>query len=177
MKTNIRLEKVNWDNYYKVIKLKVSKEQKKFVADNKSSLAHAFLVSSNNNVPVYAFAIYNNDKVIGFIQICYDDDWTGYERENWLNSEEYKKIKGTKYYCIWRFMIDKKYQNCGYGKEAFRQALEFIKTYPAGPSKYVTLCYERENEVGKKLYYSFGFKDAYLDYLEKDDEVTAILKL
>ena len=28
MKTNIRLEKVNWDNYYKVIKLKVSKEQK-----------------------------------------------------------------------------------------------------------------------------------------------------
>ena len=176
MKTNIRLEKVNWDNYYKVIKLKVSKEQKKFVAENKSSLAHAFLVSSNN-VPVYAFAIYNNDKVIGFIQICYDDDWTGYERENWLNSEEYNKIKGTKYYCIWRFMIDKKYQNRGYGRKAFELALDFIKSKPCGKAEYAIICYEHTNEVGKRLYASYGFKETFTEYLEKDDEVTAILKL
>ena len=177
MKTNIRLEKVNWDNYYEVIKLKVTKQQKNFVAENKSSLAHAFLVSSNYNVPVYAFAICNNDKVVGFIQICYDDNWTGYERENWLNSEDYKKIEKTKYYAIWRFMIDKKYQNRGYGRKAFELVLNFIKSKPCGEAEYAMLSYETTNEVAKKLYESYGFKEVFTEYLEKDDEVTAILKL
>lgn len=176
MINNIHLEKVTWDTYYKVIKLRVSKEQKKYVANNKTSLAHAFLTSSKG-CPVYAFAIYNNNKVVGFIQLVYDNDWTGYERENWLSSEAYNQIKGKYYYCIWRFMIDKKYQNRGYGKEAISKALEFIKTYPDGPAEYVILSYDSSNEVGKKLYYSFGFKDAFTEYLEKDDEVTAILKL
>ena len=91
MKNNIHLEKVTWDNYYKVIKLRVSKEQKSFVANNKTSLAHAFLTSSKG-CPVYAFAIYNNKKVVGFIQLVYDNDWTGYERDNWLSSEDFKQI-------------------------------------------------------------------------------------
>ena len=38
----IRLEKIDWDNYYKVIKLDVTKEQEKYVADNEISLVHGF---------------------------------------------------------------------------------------------------------------------------------------
>ena len=172
----IHLEKVNWDNYKDVLKLKVTKEQEDFVADNDISLIHAFLALSDGE-PVYAFAIYNDDKVVGFIQMGYDDDWTGEEHESWLNSDVYKKWEGKKYYFIWRFMIDKKYQQRGYGKEAFKQILDFIKTFPAGKADYVLLSYEPGNVVGKKLYASFGFKEVFLAYLHDDDEITAMLEI
>ena len=172
----IHLEKVTWDNYVKILKLKVNKEQENFVASNKTSLIHAFLASSDG-LPVWAFGIYKGKTPVGFIQMCYDNDWTGYEHEKWLNSEEYKQYEGRPYYSIWRFMIDKKYQKKGYGREAFKRALDFIKTLPAGKGEYVTLSYEPENEVAKKLYASFGFKEYFNEYLEGDDEVTCLLKL
>ena len=43
MTNKIHLEKVTWDNYQKVLKLRVTKEQENFVASNKASLIHAFL--------------------------------------------------------------------------------------------------------------------------------------
>lgn len=177
MKTmNIHLEKVTWENYLSVLKLRVNKEQRDFVASNKASLIHAFL-SSSAGTPVYAFAIYNGKKVVGFMQLMYDKDWTGYEREDWLNSDAYKEYEGKPYYYIWRFMVDKKYQKQGFGREAFKQTLDFIKTFPAGKADYCLLSYEPKNEVGKKLYASFGFEEVFLEYLHDDDEVTAMLKL
>ena len=175
-KNQLHLEKITWDNYRQVIKLRVTKEQDNYVARNSASLIHAFLEMSNGT-PVYAFAIMNGKKIIGFMQLMYGDDWSGYEREDWLNSKDYKKYNGKKYYYIWRFMIDKKYQGQGFGKESFKQTLDFIKTFPAGKAEYVLLSYEPSNEVGKKLYASFGFKEVFLEYLHEDDEVTAMLKL
>lgn len=175
-KTNIRLEKVSWDNYQKVLKLRVTKEQENFVASNKASLIHAFLESSEGT-PVYVFAIKNGKTVVGFIQLMYGTDWTGYEREDWLTSDLYKEYEGKPYYYIWRFMVDKKYQHRGYGREAFRQALEFIKTFPNGKADYVLLSYELTNEKGRELYGSFGFKEVFQEYLHDDDEVTAMLRL
>ena len=175
-KMNIHLEKVNWDNYVKVLKLRVTKEQENFVASNKASLIHAFLESSEGT-SVYAFAIKNGKTVVGFIQLMYNDDWTGYEREDWLNSDLYKKYEDKPYYYIWRFMVDKKYQHRGYGREAFRQALEFIKTFPDGKADYVLLSYEPSNEKGRQFYASFGFEEVFKDYLHDDDEVSAMLRL
>ena len=172
----IHLEKVTWDNYGKVLNLRVTKEQQNFVASNKASLIHAFLEQSSGT-PVHAFAIKNGEKIVGFIQLMYSKDWTGYEREDWLSSEAYKQYEGKPYYYIWRFMIDKRYQRQGFGKESFKQALDFIKTFPDGKAEYVLLSYEPANEVGKKLYASFGFKEVFLEYLHDDDEITAMLKI
>ena len=172
----IHLEKVDWDNYIKVLKLRVTKEQEEYVASNKASLIHAFLELSDGT-PVYAFAVKSGRKVVGFMQLMYSDDWTGYEREDWLKSDTYKEYEGKKYYYIWRFMIDKKYQRQGYGREAFKQTLDFIKTFPSGEAEYVLLSYEPSNEVGRKLYASFGFEEVFKEYLHDDDEVTAMLKL
>ena len=173
----IHLEKVNWDNYKEVLKLKVTKEQEEYVADNDTSLIHAFLAMSDGE-PVYAFAIYNDDKVVGFIQMGYDDDWSGEEHESWLNSSVYKKWEGKKYYFIWRFMIDKKYQKKGYGKEALIKAIEFLRTKPSGDAEYITLSYERTNEVAKKLYASLGFyePEEFAPFYEDNDEIIAICK-
>ena len=175
-KPNIRLEKISWDNYISVLKLRVTKEQEDFVATNRTSLIQAFLASSDGT-PVYAFAIKNGKTTIGFMQLMYDNDWTGYEREDWLSSGTFKQYEGKQYYYIWRFMIDKRFQKRGYGREAFKQTLDFIKTFPSGKAEYVALSYEPSNEVGKKLYASFGFEEHFLEYLHEDDEVTALLKL
>lgn len=173
----IHLEKVDWDNYGKVIKLKVAKDQYSFVADNTMSLVHAFLAVSDGD-PVFSFAIYNDKKVVGFIQMGYDDDWTGEEREDWLSSDVYKEWEGKKYYYVWRFMIDKKYQKNGYGKEAFKKALEFLRTKPCGEAEYILLSYEKDNIVAKNLYASFGFYEpvGFAPYYHEEDEITAIVK-
>ncbi|MBP5408006.1 MAG: GNAT family N-acetyltransferase [Bacilli bacterium] len=175
-KNIIHLEKINWDNYGKVLKLRVTKEQEDYVASNKASLIHAFIALSNGD-PVHAFAIYKDKTVIGFIQLYYDNDWTGEEYEEWLKSDEYKFYEGKYYYCIWRFMIDKKYQKQGFGREAFKQALDYIKTFPDGKAEYVVLSYEPSNVIGKKLYASFGFTEHFNEYVKEDDEITALLKL
>ena len=176
MKNQIHLEKVNWDNYEKVLKLRVTKEQENFVSSNKASLIHGFL-SLSEGKHVYAFAIYKDKTIIGFIMLDYDNDWTGYEYEKWLQSDEYKYYEGRYYYNIWRFMIDKKYQNKGYGKKAFEIALDFIKTFPNGAAEYITLSYEPNNKVAKELYESFGFEEHFSEHIQEDDEITGLLKI
>ncbi len=79
-------------------------------------------------------------------------------------------------YLVWRLVIDKRYQGKGYGKEAMRPALEYIRTWPRGKAEYCRLSYEPENEVAGKLYSSFGFVEAAV-MPEGWDEIPAALKL
>ena len=77
-------------------------------------------------------------------------------------------------YSIWRLMIDEKYQGHGYGKEAIRLALEFIRSFPCGKAEYCYLSYEPENVGAKRLYSKFGF----IENGEMDgEEIVAVLKL
>ena len=158
----IHLEKVTYDNVVEVCKLRVKKEQKKFVASNKGSLIEAYLTLDMGR-HVYPFAICLDKKVIGFLMVgydIYDEGDPDFVKDN---------------YCIWRFMIDKKYQGQGYGKEAFKQALDFIKSEPCGKANVCFLSYEPENEVAKNLYKKFGFVEI-PEYYEEGDEMPAILK-
>lgn len=52
----IYLKKASWENYRKILRLRVTKEQNSFAATNKTSLIHAFL-SSSAGITVYAFGI------------------------------------------------------------------------------------------------------------------------
>ena len=75
---------------------------------------------------------------------------------------------------MWRLMIDDHYQGKGYGKEAVRLALDFIRTRPCGSADYCWLSYEPENDVARKLYQSFGFTETG----EYDgEEMIAVLEL
>ena len=56
-------------------------------------------------------------------------------------------------------MIDKRYQGNGYGREALRLAVDFVRTAPCGKAEYCWLSYEPENEVARKLYLSSGFEE------------------
>ena len=163
MEEKLHLEKITWKNYYKITKLKVKKEQRNFVAENEWSLVHAY-VGMTNGMGAFPFGIYLGKKPIGFVMIGYNG-WEEGEPEYFKNT-----------YFIWRFMIDKKYQGQGYGKEAFKLALDFVRTFPCGPSDICWLSYEPENEVARTLYASFGFVERPEDYKE-GEEMPAVLKL
>ncbi len=77
----IHLEKVTWDNYWRVIHLQVNKEQRNFIATNTLSLAHAYL-NTMENVPTWPFAIYFEKKIVGFTLLCYFGDRDSYLEDN-----------------------------------------------------------------------------------------------
>ena len=160
----IHLEKITWDNYEKLCKLRVKKEQDDYVARNNVSLIHAYVAISEGQTRPFPFGIYLGKKPVGFVMIGYN----GYE------DGDPEFMKNT--YFIWRMMIDKKYQGNGYGRQAFQLALDFVRTFPCGPSDLCWLSYEPENEVAKKLYASFGFVEVPEAYKE-GDEMPAVLKL
>jgi diamine N-acetyltransferase len=162
---NICLEKLTWDTVDDVLKLKVSKEQKEFVAPNRDSIIDAYFALTEESIPVFTFGIYLGKKPVGFLMIGYDVPW----------AEQYYGLPRG-YYYIWRFMIDKRYQGNGYGKEALKLAIDFIKTSPSGKAEYCWLSYEPENEVARNLYLSFGFEEK-KELWKEDQEIPAVYKL
>ena len=173
----IHFEKVTYDNVGKIVNLRVAKNQRDYVASNRESLIQAYLCLADGD-PVYPFGIYNGTTLVGFIMINYSTDWSGYKHEAWLNSDTFRLYQGKPYYYIWRLMIDKKFQNRGYGREAMRCALDFIRTKPCGEADYCLLSYEPSNVKAKGLYASCGFEEINgPGYYEEDDEVSAMLKL
>jgi diamine N-acetyltransferase len=158
----IHLEKLTYENADDVFELEVKEEQYPFVADNTYSVAQAYVTLINGG-HVFPFVIYNDKELVGFIQLAYgenaDQDGVSMEKDS---------------YEIWRFMIDKRYQGRGYGREALRQAIEFIRTFPCGKAELCWISYEPENETARKLYASFGFEET---GEMCGDEIVAVLKL
>ena len=168
----LHLEKITWDNMDAIINLHGTKEQRNFVASNKDSLADACVRMLHEEKKVFPFGIYRGKKPVGFIMITYDigEDDGEEPRADWFLRNSY---------FIWRFMIDRRYQGNGYGRQAMKLALDFIRTFPAGEAKYCWLSYEPKNEVARKLYLSLGFEEHPEQYDEndEDDEMPAILTL
>lgn len=160
----IHLEKLTWDTVDDVLKLRVAKEQKGYVAPNSDSMIDAYFAMTEEGKNVYTFGIYNGKKAVGFLMISYNCVW----RDNL----EFAKNS----YYIWRFMIDRRYQNNGYGREALRLAVDFIRTFPCGEADCCWLSYEPENEVARKLYISEGFVEK-PELCREDEEIPAVLKL
>lgn len=159
----LRLEKIHGQNVWDILKLKVAENQRHFVSSNDRSIIEAYTAIAGNGY-AFPFGIYENDTPVGFLMIGFgtDDYW-----------DDAPPVAADNYN-LWRLMIDGKYQNKGYGREAVRLALEFIRTLPCGNAEYCWLSYEPENDVARHLYHSFGF----VETGEKDcNELIAVLKL
>ena len=142
----ITLRKITLENRRAIFNLEVSEDQRRFVASNLSSVASCYVLATNGGHP-FPFAIYTDEQPVGFVMITYNI--TGYELPTIADES----------YCILRLMIDKQYQNRGYGRKAMKKILEFIRTFPAGPAHYCWISYKNDNVAAKKLYESFGFLD------------------
>ena len=168
----VRLVNVDTDNFEDLIKLTVNDDQKNFVASNIYSLAEAYATNAEGNF-AKPFGIYAGDKPVGFMMIGYLKKRNGKEEKD---GEEETPDYYYGNYLFWRFMIDREQQRKGYGREALKLALDYIRTFPCGKAEYCWLSYEPENEAARKLYRSFGFVEA--ERMPRGwDEMPALLKL
>jgi diamine N-acetyltransferase len=159
----LRLEKVNGRNIWDILKLSVKKEQESFVASNDISVIEAYVAIAGGGY-AFPFGIYDGDVLVGFLMVGYGVD------DNWEDAPGIAKNN----YSLWRLMIDRNFQSKGYGKEAVKLALDFIRSKPCGEAEYCWLSYAPDNTVAKNVYRSLGF----VETGDADgEEVIAVLKL
>ena len=143
----ITFEEITNKNIWKVCALEPFEEQKDFVAENIQSLAEAYATRNegNNALPL---AVYHDEDLIGFVMI--GKGTVGNEDESDLIKENY---------CLWRLMIDRKYQGQGFGRQTIDAAMDLIRTFPFGSAGKVWLSYEPENVRARELYRKYGFAE------------------
>ena len=145
----VKLMKIVENNFDDVIELELEKEQKKYLPSNVYSIAESTL-----SPLFHPRAICKDDKVVGFLMYQFGEIGDVDEDE-----------------CtIWRFMIDRKYQNTGIGKIAMGLVLKEIKEYER--CKLVDIYYNPENLAAKKLYASYGFKE--VGYRDDGDVIAEV---
>lgn len=158
----MELRKVTAENLFPIVKLSVDESQQNFVASNTESILEAYVTVTAGNVAL-PFGLYEDGELVGFVMFGYG-----------CIGDEDEPLVAEGNYCIWRLMIDKRFQGQGLGKKAVAAALDYIKSWPCGKAEYCWLSYEPENTVAAGLYRSFGF----VENGEMDgDEIVAVLKL
>ena len=131
---NIELVPVNETNRDDVIRLKVTEAQSEYISTNKRSLEAA----GENAEVARPFVIYSDGIAVGFTMFAFEPDYEDPDDRYWL----------------WRFMIDEKYQGCGYGKEALKRIIAYFKENGATN---IRLSTKESNVAAIHLYQSFGF--------------------
>ena len=127
----IQLCEITKDNLEEVLALEVADHQKSFVSSTAASLAQAYVYRET----AFPFAVYADNTLVGFIMLGY------YEARN--------------QYTLWKFLIDKKYQNKGYGKEALKQGILYLRnTFEA---KEIYTGVSVGNKQAKHVYQTIGF--------------------
>lgn len=144
---SISLSKVTKYNYELVCDLQVTQEQDQYLASNTWSIVESMFNDGHETR-----AICLDGTPIGFFM--------------WVKETEDRTS-------IWRFMVDSKHQNKGFGRKALHLALDEIRSERM--VKEIEICYDPENSVAKDFYASFGFKEVGLD--ADGDEMLAIISV
>ena len=136
----INLVDVTEENWLDIVRLSVSDEQQAFLDKPIGIIARGY-VYRNCNARVIGIA--ENDQIIGVALVrdldeepaCYD---------------------------LQQFMIDRHFQNKGYGTEALKQIIEILKK--DGKYNCVEVCVNKADAPALKLYEKVGFVDTgYID--------------
>jgi diamine N-acetyltransferase len=135
---NINLQKVTRDNWEEAMKLQVRDDQTSFVPSVAVSLAKVYIKPDGDQVEYLPFAIYDGEKMVGFIMHAYEEQTT---YSYWING----------------FIIDASQQGKGYGRAAFLEMIVWIQEKFAQCSE-IRLTVHKENLNAKKLYETLGFK-------------------
>ena len=133
------------DLIYAFFDCELTSEQIGLVNPPSFSIGRAYL-QPNNNLP-FVICLTENDQRIGFINLC-----------KWLG-------KGDAF--SWSFIIDKKHQGKGHGKNSAQLAIKILKAIDK--NKHIKLATEQDNIKAQKLYVSLGFTKT--DELDGEDLV------
>lgn len=132
----VELKSIDNNNREECIALKVADGQTQYICSNLDSLNDA---EENVNV-ARPFAIYVEDKMVGFTMFAFDEEYENPNDRYWL----------------WRFMIDKDLQGNGYGYFALDKIINYFKTNGANN---IRLSTKSSNINALSLYHKFGFKE------------------
>jgi diamine N-acetyltransferase len=111
----VTLRPVTKETVRDICRLKVAPEQEQFVAPNAVSIAQAYFEPES----AWFRAVYAEEVPVGFVML--EDD------------------PANATYMLWRFMIDARYQGCGYGRRALELLIEHVRTRP-GAKALLTSC-------------------------------------
>lgn len=142
---DLRLERVNSDNCFDLADLTVAEDQTDFLAPNQESMMLAYGTLMEGKY-VEVFGIYDGPTPVGFVMIGHNSFSFDGCPEVYAHS-----------YDLWRFMIDRRYQGQGYGRDALKLILDYMLTFPDGEEALLTTSYVETNQKAKNLYLSFGF--------------------
>lgn len=99
------------------------------------------LKEAKDNVEVARpFAIYADEKMVGFTMFAFDENNEDPDDKFWL----------------WRFMIDWNLQGKGYGRLALKEIIRYFRDNGAD---IITLSTKESNTRALSLYHDFGFKE------------------
>lgn len=129
----IGLELVNQDNFEAVLQVSLTETDERKVASVEYSLAQAWLYKDSREL--YPYAVLFGQKVVGFVLLSIQED---------------------KNYYVWRLLIDRHYQNRGYGKEVIRQVIGLAKEDPSCHT--ITMNYVIGNHKMRYILEKFGFQ-------------------
>lgn len=129
----VELRPIIKNNIEEVLNLNVLEHQKTFVSSTACSLAQAYVYRET----AFPFAVYADNTIVGFIMLGY--------------------YEARKQYTLWKLMIDKNHQNKGYGREALKQGITYLKDNYGVREIYTGV--SLGNERAKRLYSSMGFKE------------------
>ena len=149
----VRLIPVTEDNWMEIASLDVKEHQKSYVAPAAGILARGY-VYRGCNAKIFAFE--GDGTIVGMALVReFTDEPSGYDLQ--------------------QFMVDRRYQNRGYGSRALRLILDELRK--EGRYDHVELCVKKADEEAIRLYEKHGFADS--GYFDEDlpDSLNMICRL
>ena len=137
---DIELREVTQANWREALRLTVSPDQQRFIAEYAPvvavALAKAYLhLDGATWVP---YAIYASATMVGFVALAYQSSTADQ-------------------YWIFHFFIDQRYQGRGYGQAALQRFIELVtQEYPT--CRLLQLVVHPENDRAQRLYAAAGFR-------------------
>lgn len=128
----INFREINEDNFDEIINMKRPIGEN-FVASNEKSLAQCWLYRNDNDV--FPLAIYDDEKVVGFILLEED--------------------LGEKRLDLWRIMFPIENESKGYGSSAIRLLIDYCRN--CGKYQHIYLLCNEKNLKAKHVYEKLGF--------------------
>ena len=132
----IELIDLSEDNMKQCFELKVSDDQKQYIASNEDS----WKAAKENEKIARPFVIYCDDEMVGFTMFAFDEDYEDPNDRYWL----------------WRFMIDERHQGKGYGTAALQVIIRYFKDHGADN---IRLSTKDTNKSALSVYRKAGFRD------------------
>ena len=132
----IELIELSENNLKQCFELKVSPNQMQYIASNEDS----WKTAKENEKVARPFAIYCEDRIVGFTMFAFDEDYEDPNDRYWL----------------WRFMIDESLQGKGYGTAALQVIIQYFKDHGANN---IRLSTKESNTVALSIYRKAGFRD------------------